>query len=188
VEYQIAAGYSRFPCRLRLIYEFVRPIFISTSRSTAVPDLWTLASMHLTPFESEILESMLWQVEGFKIGRVTKRATTRILRATIRRIRPRLIARSEAAEADNREVDHAIPLQVICSHILSTPDLDRCKLEAILHAWLVTVELTSLEHREVLQKFGLASCMPQDWDNADPLARYKVAGIRFREIHDENGG
>jgi hypothetical protein len=135
--------------------------------------------MKFTPFESEILDSILWQVEGFKSGRVTQRATTRILRATVRRIRPRLIARSEAADMDNREIDHAIPLHVLCSRVLSTPDLDRGKLETILDEWLVTVELTASEHRDVLRKSGLASRMPRDWDGADPLARYQAAGIRF---------
>jgi len=55
--------------------------------------------MNQTPFESEILDSILWQVEGLRLGRVTRRATTRILRATVRRIRPRLIARSQSAES-----------------------------------------------------------------------------------------
>jgi hypothetical protein len=41
-EYQIAAGKSRCPCQLRLIYEFVRHTFISTSRSAAVPEFLTL--------------------------------------------------------------------------------------------------------------------------------------------------
>jgi hypothetical protein len=38
-DYQIAAGNSRCPCQFRLIYEFDRHIFISTSRSAAVPEL-----------------------------------------------------------------------------------------------------------------------------------------------------
>ncbi len=143
--------------------------------------------MEFTPFESEILDSILWQVQGFKSRRVTRRATTRILRATFRRIRPRLIARSESAATSSREVDHAIPLQVLCNRVLSTLDLDRGKLEKILDEWLVTVELTGPEHREVLQKCGLASCMPQSWDGVDPLARYHAAGIRFLRI-DERGG
>ena len=139
--------------------------------------------MDLTPFESEILDSILWQVEGFKIGRVTQRATTLILRATLRRIQPRLIARSQAADVDNdREVDHAIPVHVLCGRILETSDLDRSKLETILDEWLVTVELTASEHCEVLPKCGLASRMPPDWDGADPLARYRAAGISLLEI------
>jgi len=142
-----------------------------------------LVPMDLTPFESEILDSILLQVEGFKIGSVTQRATTRILRATIRRIQPRLIARSKAADADNdREVDHAIPVHVLCGRILDTPNLDRTKLETILNEWLVTVELTASEHSEVLQKCGLASRMPPDWDGADPLAHYRAAGITLLEM------
>jgi hypothetical protein len=39
---QIAAGNSRCPCQLRLIYEICLSSFHSTSRSAAVPELWTL--------------------------------------------------------------------------------------------------------------------------------------------------
>jgi len=39
-----AAGNSRWPCQLRLIYEIVRHTFISTSCSAAVPELWTLGA------------------------------------------------------------------------------------------------------------------------------------------------
>ena len=81
--------------------------------------------MKFTPFESEVLESILRQVEGLKIGRVTKRVTTRILRATIRRIRARVIARSVAAHEDTGEIDHAIPVHLLRNRILSTPDLNR---------------------------------------------------------------
>jgi hypothetical protein len=50
----LAAGNSRCPCQLRLIYEIVRHTFISTSRSAAVLELWTLGgsthtSIKLTP-------------------------------------------------------------------------------------------------------------------------------------------
>ena len=140
------------------------------------------SSMTLTPFESEILDSILWQVEGFRRGRVTRRVTTRILRATFRRIRPRLVARSKSVDSGRRELDHAIPLRIVCDRILSTDDLDRIKLQKIVADWLVAVELTSEEHRQVLQKCGLSRCMPLDWDGADPLARYRIAGIQLLEI------
>jgi len=133
--------------------------------------------MKLTPFESEVLDSILWQAEGFRLGRVTRRATARILRATIRRIRPRLIARSQSSEPGAREVDHAIPVRLVCERILGTENLDRSKLQQILAEWLVTVELTAREHRESLQKCGLSRCMPSGWDGVDPLARYRCAGI-----------
>jgi hypothetical protein len=138
--------------------------------------------MKFTPFESEILDSILWQIEGFKIGRVSRRASTRILRATIRRIRPRLVARSEATNDTDREIDHAIPVHVLCERLLSITSLDRPQLERIIGEWLVTVELTMSEHREVLKKCGLHKCMPNDWDGCDPLARYHAAGIRLRAL------
>ena len=139
-----------------------------------------LAKLKFTPFESEVLESILWQVEGLRIGRVTKRVATRILRATIRRIRPRVIACSVAAHEDTAEIDHAIPVHVLCNRILSTPDLNRKTLKKILHEWLVAVELTRSEHREVLKKCRLTSRMPHDWDGVDPLVRYVAAGISLR--------
>lgn len=142
--------------------------------------------MKLTPFESEILDSILWQVEGLKLGRVTRRATTRILRATIRRIRPRLIARSQLAESGTCERDHAIPLHVLCDRILNTDDLDRASLTKIIADGLVCVELTAQEHREVLCKCGLSRRMPDNWDGIDPLARYRVANIQLLKIPDGN--
>jgi hypothetical protein len=42
-----AAGNSRCLFQLRLIYEIVRHTFISTSRSAAVPELWTLDGREL---------------------------------------------------------------------------------------------------------------------------------------------
>jgi len=140
--------------------------------------------MKFTPFESEVLESILWQVEGLRIGRVTKRVTTRILRATIRRIRPHVIARSVAVHEDAGEIDHAIPIHVLCNRILSTPDLNRKTLEMILHEWLVAVELTRSEHREILKKCRLTSRMPHDWDGTDSLARYHAAGISLKSIDE----
>ena len=141
--------------------------------------------MKFTPFESEILDSILWQVEGFKCGRVTRRATTRILRATMRRIKPRLIARSQSVEPGTGELDHAIPLRVVCDYILDIKNLNRRKLQKILANWLVMVELTTQEHREVLPKYGLSRSMPKDWDKVDLLARYQTAGIQFLAIHNE---
>jgi hypothetical protein len=143
--------------------------------------------MKLTPFESEVLDSILWQVEGFKLRRVTERVATRILRATMRRIQPRLIARSQLAESGDRERDHAIPLRVICDRILKTDDLDRAKLTKIISDWLVCVELTAQEHRDVLGKYGLSHCMPDDWNGVDPLARYRHAGIQLVEILSQEG-
>ena len=40
-----AAGNSRCPCQFRLIYEICLSSFHSTSRSAAVPELWTLGAL-----------------------------------------------------------------------------------------------------------------------------------------------
>lgn len=138
--------------------------------------------MKLTPFELEILESILWQVEGHKIGRVTRRVTTRILRATIRRIRPRLIARSRSVASGRCERDHAVPITVICDLILRTNDLDRDKLSKIISGFLVVVELSPEEHTKTLKQGGVSSCMPDDWDGIDPLARYQCVGIELVDL------
>src|SRR2546427_364528 len=89
-------------------------------------------------------------------------------------------------QSDDHAAEQAIPVHVVCKRILDTPDLDRDKLERIFHEWLVAVELTPSEHR-ILQKGGLASRMPHDWDGADPFARYRAAGIRFLRIRPRRG-
>jgi hypothetical protein len=104
---------------------------IVVERSPASPSS-IVPLTQLTSFESEILDSILSQVEAYRHGRVTRRATTRILRATLRRIRPRLIARSQSAKAGDCERDHAIPLRVVSDRILSADDLDRRKLQQIV--------------------------------------------------------
>jgi hypothetical protein len=161
---------------------FIRQLCFALCPSPEFRYYPTLYPMKLTPFESEILDSILWQVEGLRLGRVTRRATTRILRATIRRIPPRLIARSRSTRAGTRERDHAIPVHVVCNRILSTANLNRCKLEKILAKWLVAVELTAREHRDALMRCGLSRCIPDDWDGVDLLVRYRKAGIQLSLI------
>lgn len=142
--------------------------------------------MNLTPFESEILDSILHQVEGLARSRVTRRATTRILRATLRRIKARRIGRSRASNPTDREVDHAVPVAVVCDRILETPGLDRAKLKQILADLLVAVELTSNEHGLELRSCGLSDCMPADWNGVDVLARYRVAGIEVVQFESSS--
>jgi hypothetical protein len=135
-----------------------------------------------TPFEEEIIDSILWQVEGNKCGRVKDAATKRILRATLRRIRPQLIARTLSLESGKREIDHAIPLRFVCERILRAENLSKSELLKIITEWLVSVELTHQEHREVLKNHGLSDAMPKNWDEIDCLARYKAAGIQLSHL------
>jgi hypothetical protein len=135
--------------------------------------------MKLTPFEAEIVDSILWQLEGLRLGRVKEKATRRILRATIRRIAPREITRSIAVGDEKGHCDHAIPVNCICDRILKTRPISRAKLLRILEEWNVCVQITRDEH-SALRKWGLGGRMPEDWDRNNALARYKKAGIRLR--------
>lgn len=54
--------------------------------------------MNLTPFESEIVDSLLWKIKGFKEGHVSERATNRVLRASLRRVKHRLVGYSFESE------------------------------------------------------------------------------------------
>lgn len=138
--------------------------------------------MKLSPFASELLDSILVQVENFHNGRVTRRVTTRILRVTMRRLDARLIGRSCNLGSNRGEFDHAVPLAVITERILSTPHLDRSALVSIFSQWLVSVELTKEEHREILTRCKLSRCMPLGWDGVDVLARYHASGIQVHLI------
>ncbi|HVU28518.1 MAG TPA: hypothetical protein VHG71_12385 [Verrucomicrobiae bacterium] len=104
----------------------------------------------------------------------------------MRRIEPQLIARSQSVESGTGELDHAIPLRVVCDRILDIEDLNHDKLHKIIADWLVLVELTVQEHREILQKCGLSRNMPKNWDGVNPLARYQVAGIQLLKIAETN--
>ena len=140
----------------------------------------------LTPFEREVIDSIHWQLEGHCSGRVSRRATTRILRATLRRIKPRLAARSIHLPATlpkraGRDIalDHAIPLAVLVDELLSLGAASREALENAIISRLVLVAITKNEHDIVLRKAGLSKSMPSAWDGRDPFARYRAAGIEI---------
>lgn len=138
--------------------------------------------MQLTPFEDEILDSILWQLEGFRKQKVTERATKRILRATMRRIKPKLIARSVNANLGVEvEVDHAVPVNVIVQKIMECNLSTKASLKDVICTYLVAVELTKVEHKKLLKMHKLESEMPGDWDGQGPYARYIAAGIKIIE-------
>ena len=136
--------------------------------------------MKLTEFESEIVDSLLWQIQGFKENRVSERATNRILRASIRRIKHRLAGHSvesrNSIEKEN-ENDHAVPVKVIIQMIMDTPNITKDQVIDILSKFYVSVTISKHEHVSVLRASALDSDMPDDWDRVDCLARYKSAGI-----------
>jgi hypothetical protein len=136
--------------------------------------------MRLTLFEEEVLDSILWQLEGYQTGKVSERATKRILRATLRRIRPKLVARScKVVDGAAAEVDHAVPVKLVVERAMSRSDLSRDNLKDLICRLLVAVELSKEEHQNVLKKFRLQSSMPKDWDGNNPFARYEASGIKI---------
>jgi hypothetical protein len=141
-----------------------------------------IRQIDLTPFEKEVLASVLWQIHGFRLGKVSERVTRRILRATLRRIKPNNIGRSlNSIEATNVEEDHAVPVNTVVDFLLAEPTLDEAKLIEILSRYLVSVTITKQEHNEHLKRIGLQSAMPEDWDRADVYVRYKLADIAIHE-------
>lgn len=138
--------------------------------------------MKLTPFESEIIDSILWQIKGFKNGVVTERATNRILRASIRRIKTTNIGFSlESEKETDNENDHAIPVKIIIEMIMDSKNINKESILQVLSKYYVSVVITRKEHKITLKKHGLESDMPSNWNNIDPLARYKAAGIKIIE-------
>jgi hypothetical protein len=138
--------------------------------------------MKLTPFEGEVIDSILWQIKGFKEGIVTERATNRILRASIRRIKTTNIGFSlESEKETNNENDHAIPVKVIIKMILDSKNINKESILKVLSKYYVSVVITKKEHKITLKKHGLESEMPTNWNTIDPLARYKAAGIEIIE-------
>ena len=89
--------------------------------------------MKLTPFESEVIDSILWQIKGFKEGVVTERATNRILRASIRRIKTTNIGFSlESEKETNNENDHAIPVKIVIKMIIDSKNINKESILKVL--------------------------------------------------------
>jgi hypothetical protein len=137
----------------------------------------------MTPFETEVLDSVLWQLKGFKEGKVTERVTKRILRATLRRIKPKIVGKSlKVSTSEKTDIDHAVPLNIVVEVLLGETDLSIEGVKNLLATYLVSMELTAHEHRVILKELGLSKKMPRNWDGVNPYARYQVAGIQFDKI------
>jgi len=76
--------------------------------------------------------------------------------------------------------DHAIPFRYLEAELLRLPTVDTEKLRNILDRLGTAVLITKLED-DTLNRAGYGNKMPRDWDQKDPLARYKAAGIEIVE-------
>lgn len=135
--------------------------------------------MKLTPFENEIIDSLLWQVKGFKEGHVTERATNRVLRASLRRVKHRISGYStESTKAKTTHIDHAVPVKIIIKLLMESPELTKEGILEVLRKFYISVTISEHEHTSVLKNLGLESEMPENWNGIDPFARYKRARIK----------
>jgi hypothetical protein len=74
--------------------------------------------------------------------------------------------------------DHAVPFAFLQAALLGLRPATPESVAQILRAHSTRVLITPAEHHR-LAGLGLARGMPADWDGADPLARYKAAGIEL---------
>jgi len=143
--------------------------------------------MKLTPFENEMIDSLIWQIKGYKEGCVTERATNRTLRASLRRINHRVLGHSvDSIKAQSTHNDHAVPVKIIVAMLMEEPELTKERVLSILGEFYVSVTISKHEHISVLKTLGLESDMPKNWDGVDPFARYKTAGIEIVKNEQSN--
>lgn len=76
--------------------------------------------------------------------------------------------------------DHAIPFKYLQSELLQLNDVTPEALRDVLLRYETRVLITKAENAR-LNASGLQSTMPRTWDQTDPLARYKAAGIELVE-------
>ena len=91
--------------------------------------------------------------------------------------------RSENAvglEYGNNELvyDHSIPFIYLKDTLLSEENLRVEQLKSYLEKYTVACLITKEDDR-FLNENGLNRKMPKDWDQTDPLARYKAVGIKI---------
>ncbi len=84
---------------------------------------------------------------------------------------------------ENTEVEHAVPAQVIVDMLMSLKKFETNNVEKILKKYWRVILVTKNEHKKLNnKKLKIRSSMPKDWKkkyNMDPMARYKLAKIKF---------
>jgi len=74
------------------------------------------------------------------------------------------------------DIEHAVPMMVIVNMLMDQDTLTLDFVKTILESFYRVCLVTKDEHRR-LNKIGLVSRMPSDWNRADVWARYRRAGI-----------
>ena len=86
---------------------------------------------------------------------------------------------AEAARAGQEEKqihDHAVPKKVLMEFLLRMSRPTPEEVERFFESYCFGAVITKAED-DALNKLGLRSKMPSDWDGIDPWARYKAAKI-----------
>ena len=141
-----------------------------------------------TPFQLALVKSIVWQVKGFQDHHVPSDATRRVLRASLRRVNAVHLGKSTGVTGgESVELDHVVPINVICDILINIADVSEESIKAILEKYLLTAELTKDEHRGRLKLYR--SRMPNAWnaDSEDPdnhFARYAAVGITIVDTRD----
>jgi hypothetical protein len=76
--------------------------------------------------------------------------------------------------------DHAVPFRYLQDELLSLAPVTEQAITQALDKFGTIVLITKAENAR-LNAAGYSSKMPQDWDGADPLARYKALDIELIE-------
>ena len=75
--------------------------------------------------------------------------------------------------------EHAVPKKLLIDLLLNLPSPTTDSVEQMFQNYCKAAVITRAEDA-ALNRLGLRSKMPSDWDGRDPWARYKDAGIALR--------
>lgn len=79
--------------------------------------------------------------------------------------------------------DHAVPFRYLQDELLSLAPVKEQAVARVLDKFVTIVLITKAENAR-LDAAGYRYKMPQDWDKADPLARYRALDIELTENTD----
>ena len=84
--------------------------------------------------------------------------------------------------------DHAIPFNYLESELLDAGELTSEGVREKLRKYSEVFVLITKEEDDRMNASGLGSKMPDEWDQSDPLARYRAVGVELVENKDAYSG
>ncbi len=86
-----------------------------------------------------------------------------------------------SGNSKNLVLEHAIPVAFMIEQILKISRPTEQDIATIIYQWATLIVITKEEDNK-LNKYGLATKMPLNWDNIDKFARIKFCEIVFAEL------